>query len=150
MTMTRIEEQTLQGVEFVLPGSFVQPKVTPICKENEAFKRSCEKLVEETRNNLNEITLHMALLRLQENFFSCLRMAPKACMKHMFSEKVVCLMTSYQASFMQLYELKLQINPVRLQEEIPLPAPVTNIIRYEGFALGETLDLEEAEAQSMA
>lgn len=141
------EKRILQGVEYVLPDHWIPPpKVVPVCKENEAFKVACEKLVEDTRNNLNEVTLHTALLRLQENFFSSLKMAPKSCLRHMFSDQIICLMATYKTSFFSLYEMRLKLNPIRLREEPPPPAQVTNIIRYEGFALGEKIDLQEVKA----
>lgn len=134
-----IKPQTTKEVKFMLPGPTVPAKLTPVCKANEVFKSTCEKLVEDTRNNLTEITVHMALLKLQEDFFSCLRFAPKACLKHMLSDKVICLMTTYQVTFMQLRDLRLQINPIRLKEEPPPPAQITQITHYGEFAIGQTV-----------
>jgi hypothetical protein len=131
-----------QAVDIVLPGPVMKPQTIPICKTNEPFKPSCEKLVEEVRNNLNEAMLDMALRSLQENFFSCLNRAPKSCLKHMFSDKVICLMATYQATFNELHSLSLTLS---VQAKLERNKPVTIVNRYEGFALGETIDLEEAE-----
>lgn len=142
---TKLEQQAFAAVEFVLPGPGKPVKSTVICPYALAFANVCEKLVEETKVNLSDIRVNLALLTLQEKFFSCFELAPKACRKHMFSDKVVCLMTSYRESFMQLHQLRLQITPIRLREE-PLPvAPITQVYRLDSFPLGEFVTGKQGE-----
>jgi hypothetical protein len=138
-----VGQDVRKGVTFVLPGPVMPPQTPPICKTTESFISACEKLYEAVKANPTDITVNVALLALQEKFFSCYALAPASCRKHMYSDKVICLMATYEDTYRKLHEIRLHVTPPRLREEPAPPAQITQVIQYPGFPIGEVIEEDE-------
>ena len=141
----RVNQGVMKGVTFVLPGPVIPPQITPLCKTNEPFASACEKLYQEVKANPTDINVNVALLALQEKFFACYALAPATCRKHMHSDKVICLMTTYREMYLRLHEIRLHLTPPRLREVPPPPAQITKVYKYDGYPIGEVIEDDEDE-----
>jgi hypothetical protein len=139
------EPRTLKGIEFFLPGPVVPEQTIKICQTAKPLIAVCERLLQETSANASDVTVNLALLTLQEKFFTCYEHAPAACRKHQQSEKVVCLFQTYRQTYLKLFELQLKVTPPRLREPPPPPVQQTIVYKYDGFAIGETVIEDDEE-----
>lgn len=139
-----VGQDARKGVTFVLPGPVLPPQTTPLCETTKPFASACDKLYQEVKANPTDITVNVALLALQEKFFACYALAPATCRKHMYSDKVICLMTTYEETYRRLHEIRLHLTPPRLREE-SAPVQITKVYKYDGFAIGEVVEEDDDE-----
>jgi hypothetical protein len=134
---TFIEQWTKDiGIEFQYVEQ-QEPEEHPLCFFAADFFQWCQNLIDELHSNkVTDISINVALLDLQDTFWSWFTSAPKQHRYHHLNPKngKKCLFAVYQETYMTLRKLALSITPPRLKEP-PKPPPPQTIDR--GIFLGE-------------
>lgn len=121
-----------QGLEFKLAEP--EGEENPLCPFATDFADWCHELIQETKANLTEITVNLALLNLQTHFWAHFELAPLKHRAYRPKSKQRCLFAVYRDTFLVLEKLRLTLTPPRLKEP-PKPPPPQTIER--GIFLGE-------------
>jgi hypothetical protein len=140
---TDVEQRTLHGVAFTLPGSDTKSKMCPIA---ELFAPVCETLIQDVSANPTDVKVNQALHTLQAKFFSCYERAPAACRKHMDSTTVRCIFQLYYETYLKLWAIDLKLHPPRFQEPPAPPPPPTKVVKVykiDSFPIGEVEEDDE-------
>ena len=128
---TEFEERWLKGVEFRLAE---QAETDPRCQPARELAGVCEPMVEKVRQAPDEISINVALLQLQHQYFRHYERASKAHRNHIGTRTGhVCVWQTYYSLYSQLYELLLKVNPPPLRPP-PLPPPRPSV---NGIFIGE-------------
>lgn len=121
-SQSTLQEQLLQGISFELPP---EPPVVSVCPIAQAFANWCEELVKPVREHPTEITVNVALLHVQDQFFARHESTGKH--QHDYDQSDLtdndnCLFEVYQSYFLELRAMRWKVNPPLIREP-PAPPP---------------------------
>ena len=131
-TLTAFEEKWIEGHVIDLPEP---DPLLDHCKYARPYAEWCEALLDDVKVNRGEISVNLALLQLQRQYWSRYETAPKSHRNHIgMRSKHKCLFQVYRHYYEQLHELHLDVNPPQLREVPPpyVPAPT----QIAGVAFG--------------
>lgn len=116
---TQFEDRWLQGVEFRLAE---KGQVTGLCPLAQDFARYCESTLEKVRQAPSEVSLNIAHLQLQAQYWARYETAPAAHKNHIgIRNRHTCLFQVYRRYYLELRDLLLSVNPPLLREPLPPP-----------------------------